>query len=64
MENIIHYSDIIAIPFFIVLIVYIANKQKKSIIEYVLLCFSIIGLCCDLLFSAYFLFFKQPECNL
>ena len=64
MENIIHYSDILAIPFFIVLVVYISSIKNKSLIEYVLLCFAIIGLCCDVLFSAYFLFFKKPECNL
>lgn len=59
MENIIHYSDILAIPFFIVLIVYIAGKQKKTIMEYVILSFAIVGLCCDVLFSVYFLFFKK-----
>jgi hypothetical protein len=64
MENIIHYADILAIPFFIVLIVYIASKQKKTMMEYVLLCFAIVGLCCDVLFSVYFLFYKNPECNI
>jgi hypothetical protein len=59
MENIIHYSDILAIPFFIILIVYIAGKQKKTIMEYVILSFAIVGLFCDVLFSVYFLFFKK-----
>jgi hypothetical protein len=64
MENIIHYSDILAIPFFIVLIVYIASKPKKTMMEYIILCFGIVGFCCDVLFSVYFLFYKKPECNI
>ena len=64
MENIIHYSDILAIPFFIVLIVYITSKQNKTIIEYIILCFGIVGFCCDVLFSIYFLFYKKTECNI
>lgn len=62
MENIIHYADILAIPFFILLIVYISDTQKKPIIKNIIQCFAIIGLCCDVLFSIYFLFYKKSEC--
>ena len=62
MENIIHYSDILAVPFFLLLIIYISNIKNKTMMEYALLCFAIVGLCCDVLFSIYFLFYKKSEC--
>lgn len=63
MENIIHYADILAIPFFLLLIIYIASKPKKKLMEYVMLSFAIVGICCDVLFSVYFVFYKKPKCQ-
>ena len=53
--NLIHYADMIAIPFFALLIYYFYKINHKSKLEYVLLLFSIGGLVMDLLFTYEFL---------
>lgn len=50
-----HYGDILAIPFFALLAMYFYNIQHKSIIEYVLLYFSIGGFILDILYTYIFL---------
>ena len=46
-ENLSHYGDILAIPFFALLAIYFYNIKNKSTIEYVLLVFSICGFVLD-----------------
>ena len=55
IKNCSHYGDIIAIPFFSLSIFYFYNIVHKSIIEYVLLWFSIGGFILDILFTYLFL---------
>jgi hypothetical protein len=51
-----HYGDILAIPFFAALIVYFYQITNKSIVEYILLLFSISGFILDILYTI--IFFK------
>lgn len=53
-----HYGDILAIPFFILLTYYFLIKKNKTKFEYVLLLFSIGGLIADVYFSYNFLINK------
>jgi len=55
--NISHYGDILAIPFFALLVNYFYNIKNKSIIEYVLFLFSIAGLVSDIIFT--YMFFNN-----
>lgn len=55
MNNIIHYGDILAIPCFGILIYYFLAKKDKTILEYFLLIFAIIGFICDILFTIIFI---------
>jgi hypothetical protein len=57
MKNISHYGDILAIPFFALLIIYFYNIKHKSILEYVLLCFSISGFLLDILYTYIFVYY-------
>ena len=56
-KNLSHYGDILAIPFFALLTIYFYNIENKSIMEYVLLFFSISGFLLDILYT--FLFFSD-----
>jgi hypothetical protein len=55
IKNSSHYGDILAIPFFALLTIYFYNIEEKSIIEYVLLCFSISGFILDIFYTYVFL---------
>ncbi len=55
IKNSSHYGDILAIPFFALLTIYFYNIEEKSIIEYVLLCFSISGFILDIFYTYIFL---------
>jgi hypothetical protein len=55
-NNLSHYGDILAIPFFALLIIYFYKIQHKSIIEYILFYFSISGFILDILYTSIFLF--------
>jgi hypothetical protein len=57
--NIIHIADILAIPLFLLMIIYFSQKQNKTIIEYILLLFGIGGLIFDICFSIYYIFMKK-----
>lgn len=54
IKNCCHYGDILAIPFFALLVVYFYTIEHKSTIEYVLLLFSISGLILDIFFTYIF----------
>ncbi len=58
IQNASHYGDILAIPFFALLVIYFYNIQQKSMIEYLLFCFSISGLILDILYTYIFLYFQ------
>jgi len=55
MENYSHYGDILAIPFFALMVYYFASIEDKTPIEQLLLLFSIMGFSLDILFTAMFL---------
>ena len=55
IKNSSHYGDILAIPFFALMIIYFYKITNKSVIEYVLLLFSISGFVFDIFFSYLFL---------
>ena len=60
MQNLIdklsHYGDIVAIPFFAMLVFYFHNKKNKTTLEHVLFCFSIVGLISDIIYTYIFLY--------
>ena len=56
IKNSSHYGDILAIPFFALLVIYFYNIEHKSIIEYVFLWFSISGFILDILYT--YIFFR------
>ena len=55
IKNASHYGDILAIPFFALLAIYLYNIEHKTTIEYVLMCFAISGFILDILFTCIFL---------
>jgi len=56
VEKISHYGDILAIPFFILLVKYFLNIKNKTKLEYILLMFSISGVILDSWFSYMFIY--------
>lgn len=54
MKNLCHYGDILAIPFFALLIFYFYNIENKSVLEYVLFLFSISGFVMDIFYTYIF----------
>jgi hypothetical protein len=50
-----HYGDILAIPFFILSSFYFYTLPNKTLVEYVLLLFSVVGAVADTLFTFQFL---------
>lgn len=54
-----HYGDILAIPFFLLLIIYFYNKKNKNCIEYLLFIFGIVGFILDIFYT--YIFFKQQD---
>jgi hypothetical protein len=57
VENVNHYGDILAIPFFGLLMYYFYRMEHKSPIEYVLFFFCISGFILDILYT-YIYFYK------
>jgi hypothetical protein len=51
----VHYGDILAIPFFILLSVYFYKIKNKTFIEYILFIFAIGGTIVDIIFTINFL---------
>jgi uncharacterized membrane protein len=52
MKRLIHYGDSLAIPGFLLLSQYFYLKENKSILEYVLLAFSVACLIIDIIFTS------------
>ena len=46
-----HYGDIIAIPFFLLLTIYFLRIKRKTLLEYILLIFSISGFVLDIIYT-------------
>ncbi len=55
IKNIANYGDILAIPMFLLAIYYFYKIKNKTVIEYILLIFSICGFIADILFTVMFL---------
>ena len=55
MNRLSHYGDILAIPFFDLLIHYFYNIEKKTQTEYLLFIFSILGFILDILYTIIFI---------
>jgi hypothetical protein len=51
IKNIVHYGDIIAVPFFLLLVYYFYKIKNKTKYEYVLFIFVIGGFLADSIFS-------------
>ena len=51
IENVNHYGDILAVPFFALLSYYFYIIENKTLLEYVLLLFSISGCVLDMLYT-------------
>ena len=49
-----HYGDILAIPFFALLIIYFYHIEHKTPVEYILFFFSIGGFLLDILYTLIF----------
>jgi hypothetical protein len=61
IKNISHIGDIIAIPFFILLIIYFYNIQNRDNIEDLILIFSVGALFADILFT--YLWYRKKSNN-
>ena len=59
INNVSHYGDILAIPFFGVLTIYFYNIKDKTLLEYLLLLFSLAGFILDSFFT--YLFFDKKK---
>jgi hypothetical protein len=55
MQNISHYGDMIAIPFFALLAIYFYMIDEKTPIEYILMVFGISGFFLDIFYTYLFL---------
>ena len=55
LNNSSHYGDILAIPFFALLIIYFHHIKNKSILENILFYFSISGFVLDIVYTHIFL---------
>jgi len=54
LTNISHYGDILAIPFFALLIIYFYNIKNKTLTEKILLLFGISGFVMDIVYTYIF----------
>jgi hypothetical protein len=59
IKNSSHYGDILAIPFFGLLVIYFYNIEHKSTLEYILLLFSISGFILDIFYTYIFCMRKK-----
>jgi hypothetical protein len=55
ISELVHIGDILAIPFFILLSYYFIKKKNKTILEYILLIFSLCGVVADIMFTVNYL---------
>jgi hypothetical protein len=59
LNNISHYGDILAIPFFALLMKYFYDIENKSHIEMLLFAFSILGFILDIIYTYIFIYHKK-----
>lgn len=59
INNLCHYGDILAIPFFALLVIYFYNIKDKNLLEYLLFYFSILGFLLDILYT--YIFFSNSK---
>jgi hypothetical protein len=59
INNVSHYGDILAIPFFGLLTIYFYNLKNKTLLEYLLLLFSLTGFILDSFFT--YLFYDKNK---
>ena len=57
--NLSNYGDVLAIPFFLLLVIYFYEKENKTIFEYILYLFSISGFLLDSYFT--YLFYTSSK---
>jgi hypothetical protein len=55
IQNLSHIGDILAIPFFLLLTIYLYQLKNKTLLEYILLLFAVSGFVLDTLFTYDFL---------
>ena len=55
-SNLSNYADLLAIPFFFLLVIYFYKKKNRTNIENILFLFAIAGLILDIFFSYIFLY--------
>ena len=56
-NNLAHYGDILAIPFFILSLYYFIQIENKTLLEYIITLFILICLLGDILFT--YIFFRH-----
>lgn len=54
-KNIVHYADILAIPFFFITFYYFYAKPNRTLFEILIMIFVFIGFICDSFFTYNFL---------
>jgi len=55
-QNLCHYGDMLAIPFFALLIDYFYKIKHKTSLEYILFSFAIAGFVLDILYTCIFFY--------
>lgn len=55
LNNLSHYGDIIALPFFLLLFIYFYKITNKTVTEYILFYFSLGGLIADTFYTYIFI---------
>lgn len=61
LRDISHIGDILAIPLFLISIIYFYQIKNKTFIEYILLLFTISGFILDIIFTI--VYFKNKRIN-
>lgn len=54
INDLCHYGDVLAIPFFAILSYYFYGIENKTSLEYILLLFSVAGFLLDILYTIIF----------
>jgi len=57
-KNIVHYADILAIPFFFLLSYYFSQIEDKTCLEWFLFLFAVSGFVLDTIFTLLFVMYK------
>ena len=50
-KNIVHYGDMLAIPFFLITFIYFYKKTNKTLLEILIMIFILVGFICDCYFT-------------